>query len=192
MSIASQSTQQKFPFPYNNVFDSVIAVMPSIGFNIKSQGRVIGRITASTGMSLFSWGENVTIVVESVDASTALVAIESALKVGVNVAGGHRHTKNFNRLIQAVSFHLQSARPKPPPIPPASPIVASEPERHEYFRSINGTNSGPYTLREMRQFRKNGRIDDGTLIFREGESEWRPVGEFAEIVSEKPTDHFSP
>lgn len=56
VSIASQSTQQKFPFPYDKVFDGLVAVIPDIGFSLKSQDRVIGRITASTGVSLFSWG----------------------------------------------------------------------------------------------------------------------------------------
>ncbi len=108
MSFASQGTQQKVPFPYDDVFDGVVAVIPTIGFRLKSQDRVIGRITASTGMSLFSWGENLTIVVEKLNDSSTLVAIESALKVGINVAGAHRHGKNFNRLIEALSSYLQT------------------------------------------------------------------------------------
>ncbi len=108
MSFASQGTQQKFPFPFDAVFDGVVAVMPTIGFSLKSRDPVIGRITASTGMSLFSWGENLTIVVEKVDDGSTLVAIESALKVGINVAGAHRHAKNFNKLIEALSSYLQT------------------------------------------------------------------------------------
>lgn len=108
MSFTSQATQQKLPFSYDDVFDGLVAVIPSVGLKPKSQDRVIGRITASTGMSLFSWGENITIVVEKIDDSNTLVGIESALKVGINVAGAHRHAKNFNRLIEALSLHLQS------------------------------------------------------------------------------------
>ncbi len=108
MSFASEGTQQKLPFPYDDVFDAVVAVIPTIGFKLKSQDRVIGRITASTGMSLFSWGENLTIVVEKVEDRSTLVAIGSALKVSINVTGRHRHAKNFNRLIEALSSHLQN------------------------------------------------------------------------------------
>ncbi len=108
MSFGSQSTQQKFPFSFDDVFDGVVAVIPKIGFTLKSQDRVIGRIVASAGMSLFSWGENLTIVVEKLDDSRTLVAIESTLKVGMNVAGAHRHAKNFNRLIEALSSWLQN------------------------------------------------------------------------------------
>ncbi len=107
MSFDRQGTQQKFPFSYEAVFDGVVAMIPAIGFKLKSQDRVIGRVTASTGMSLFSYGENLTIVVEKINDGNTLVAIESALKVGINVTGGHRHTKNFNKLIDALSRHLQ-------------------------------------------------------------------------------------
>ena len=109
MSTASQSTQQKFPFPYDAVFDAVVASVDDVGFSLKSEDRVIGRVVASTGMSLFSWGENVTVVVEKVSDASTLVAIDSSLKVGVNLAGNHRHTANFEKLIAATSKRLQSA-----------------------------------------------------------------------------------
>lgn len=107
MSIASQSTQQKFPFGFDDVFAGVIEVIPETGMKLKSQDKVIGRITASTGMSVFSWGENLIIVVEAVADQVTLVGIESALKFGANLAGAHRHQKNFNALIEKLSIHLQ-------------------------------------------------------------------------------------
>lgn len=107
MSFASQGTQQKMPFPYSEVFDGILAVIPDINFRLKSHDKVIGRITASTGMSLFSYGENLTIVVEKVNNASTLVGIESALKFGFNIAGAHRHIKNFNTLIEALSNYLQ-------------------------------------------------------------------------------------
>ncbi len=102
MSIASQNAQQKFPFPYDDVFDGVVATIPDSGFRLKSQDRLIGRVTASTGTSFFSRGENVTIIVEKIDKGSTVVGIESALKVGMNVAGA----KNFDRLIESLSSYL--------------------------------------------------------------------------------------
>ena len=107
MSFASQATQQKFPFPYDAVFDGLVKVIPQTGMRIKSHDKVIGRITASAGMSLFSWGENLTIVIERIDEVSALVSIESTLKFGANIAGAHRHQKNFERIVSALSQHLQ-------------------------------------------------------------------------------------
>lgn len=65
------------------MFDGLVAVIPDNGFSLKSQDRVIGRITASTGVSLFSWGENLTIVTEKIDEKNTLVGLESALKLGM-------------------------------------------------------------------------------------------------------------
>lgn len=107
MGFANQNTQQKFPFTYDEVFNGIIAVMPSIGFKLQSQDQTLGRITASAGMSLFSWGENLTLIVEKVDTKITNVGIESALKMGMNFAGAHRHTKNFNKIIGALSAYLQ-------------------------------------------------------------------------------------
>ena len=107
MSFESQTMQQKFPFPYDEVFDGICYVIPALGFKLKSSDKVLGRISASTGITLFSYGENLTITVEKFDEGT-LVGMESVLKFGLNFAGGHRHQENFNELIEALSKHLQS------------------------------------------------------------------------------------
>ncbi|MDD2976829.1 hypothetical protein [Aquabacterium sp.] len=107
MSLGSQATSQKFPFPYEPVFLGVLGAVQSLGMTVQSVDKVIGRITASSGMSLFSWGENLTFVVERVDDNTAVVSIESALKLGINIAGAHRHQKHFNEVISSVSQFLQ-------------------------------------------------------------------------------------
>jgi hypothetical protein len=108
MSLGSQSTNQSFPFAYDKVFDALSAAIPACGMKLKSADRVIGRITGSSGMSFFSYGENVTLVVERVDNSNTRVSMESSLKVGINVAGAHRHSKNFDRVIAAASARLQA------------------------------------------------------------------------------------
>jgi hypothetical protein len=132
MSISSQNTRQKFPFAYDNVFDGVVGSIPKTGFSLKSQDRVIGRITASTGMSIFSWGENITIIVEKIDEKNTIVAIESAMKLGMNVAGVHRHAYNFEKLIKAVSSYLQLQREVESGIADA---VASEKAMSSYLQT---------------------------------------------------------
>lgn len=107
MSVSSQATQQKFPFGYEAVFDSLLGAVQSAGMTVKTEDKLIGRVTASAGMSLFSWGENVTIVVESLSENSTLVAIDSALKMGANLTGSHRHQKNFNKIISEMSSQLK-------------------------------------------------------------------------------------
>jgi hypothetical protein len=107
MSFASQATQQKFPFSYDAVFEGLTLVLPTLGMKVKEADKLIGRINASAGMSQFSWGENLSLIVEKLDESSCVVGIESALKIGINVAGAHRHQKNFNNIISALSKRLQ-------------------------------------------------------------------------------------
>jgi hypothetical protein len=107
MGFASQATNQKFPFPYDYVFDGLVFVLPHVGMQIVKADKLIGRITAKTGMTLFSYGENVTLIVERIDAAATGVRIESSLKVGFNVAGADRHARNFEKIITALSTHLQ-------------------------------------------------------------------------------------
>lgn len=113
MSIASQSTHQKLPFSYETVFDGLLRAIPNAGMSVKSKDKLIGRITASAGMSLFSWGENLTITVEKIDENTTVIGIESALKVGINIAGTHRHQQNFEKIISILSQNLQNPQQNP-------------------------------------------------------------------------------
>jgi hypothetical protein len=87
MGIGDAITQQHFPFTYEQVFNAINAVLPEIGYSIRSQDRLIGRITASAGMSAFSFGENITIQVQKTDDASSTIVVQSNLKVGVNLAG---------------------------------------------------------------------------------------------------------
>lgn len=107
MSFASQTRQQAFPFSREQVLDAVVAVIPALGMKLRTQDRLIGRVTASTGMSMFSYGENITVAVQALDPASSSVTVASDLKVGLNIGGAQRHSKNFNDIIEAVSSHLQ-------------------------------------------------------------------------------------
>lgn len=107
MSIASQAIQQKFPFQYDAVFDGLVAILPATGMIVTTKNKVIGRINACGGMSLFSRRKNLTLVVEKVDDSHAVVGVESSLKPGAIVTDANRHRKKFDKIIHELSQHLQ-------------------------------------------------------------------------------------
>ena len=65
------------------------------------------------------------------------------------------------------------------PVPPPSP--APQPVSRLYYVSIDGKDSGPYSLDEVRQLRKVGKLTDETLVIRQGDSEWQAVSMFPEI-----------
>jgi hypothetical protein len=75
-------------------------------------------------MSPLSWGENVTIVVESAeqDSTTTIVTIDSRLRMGTNFFAGGRHEQNFMALLEGIQGWLES-----PNTGPAPPIAAGSP-----------------------------------------------------------------
>src|ERR1017187_5711440 len=62
---------------------------------------------------------------------------------------------------------------KPQPVP--------KPVSRSYFFSLDGKDSGPYSVDEMRLFRRSGTVSDETLVVRLGDSEWQPASVFTEI-----------
>ena len=51
-----------------------------------------------------------------------------------------------------------------------------------YFFSVDGKDSGPHSLMEMRQFRASGILSDETLVVRLGDKEWQPAYMFTEFL----------
>jgi WD40 repeat protein len=114
LGLADQQTQQKFPFPHEDVFDGLLAIIPrNWSWTLKSHDRLLGRITVSTLGSLFSYGENITMKLDKIDEENTLVTIESSLKVGMNIAAAHRHAANFESIISELSHYLQYEKDKP-------------------------------------------------------------------------------
>ena len=114
MGLADQQTQQKFPFPYEAVFDGLLTIIPrNWSWSLKSHDRLLGRITVSTLGSLFSYGENITLKLDKIDEENTIVTIESSLKIGMNIAASHRHSKNFDSIISGLSHYLQHEKDAP-------------------------------------------------------------------------------
>ena len=114
MSFASQSTQQMFPFPADIAYEKLLEAIPEVGMTIKQKDDSLRRVSVSAGISLFSWGENVSIVVNTDGDKSCVVGIDSSLKLGVNVSGAHRHQKNFDKIIYALSNKLKEWKSKQP------------------------------------------------------------------------------
>lgn len=106
MGLADQRTEQRVPFSADLVFSTLVKVLPALGYKLKSSDKIFGRITARSGLSLFSWGENVTLVVERVDDTGCLLKLESAL-LQASVLGMQRNQKNFDTILGGLSRALQ-------------------------------------------------------------------------------------
>jgi len=107
MSFASQSTQQLFPYPAEVTYEKLLEAIPDAGMSVKQKDDLLRRVSVSSGMSLFSWGENVSIVVNPESDTSCVVGIDSSLKLGINLTGAHKHQKNFDKIIYSLSNKLK-------------------------------------------------------------------------------------
>jgi hypothetical protein len=126
---------QRFPYTHEQVFTGLLKVLPQNGFKIKSQDNNIGRIECSSGASLLSCGENISISIEEIDPYTTRVEIHSGLKLqGTRQAiftREGRNAKNVSVIISALSNYLKtqnkperpavSVAAAPPPPPSSTP-----------------------------------------------------------------------
>ena len=102
--------EQKFPFPSKAVYNHLIKIIPNLGMDLLTNDAIIGRITASTSVSLTSWGESISITIESISEDETMVRLDSGLKFGW--AGKHRNKKNTEDIIYALSRSLQNKPPQ--------------------------------------------------------------------------------
>jgi uncharacterized membrane protein YhaH (DUF805 family) len=75
-----------------------------------------------------------------------------------------------------LDLETDTAAPQPPQPAPAPPSASQS-----YFLSVDGKDSGPHSLDEMRRLRQAGRLTDDTLVFRQGDQGWQPASKFSEI-----------
>jgi hypothetical protein len=115
VGIGDSTTSQQLPFPYDRVFDSLVAVLPALGFSLKTKDRLIGRLTASAGMSVLSYGESVSVQVQRSGDDATTIVVQSNLRVGVNLTAAGKNAQNAERIIAGVSDYLQrDGRPRTP------------------------------------------------------------------------------
>jgi hypothetical protein len=127
VSLAQAEIKQAFPYTAEQVYNGLIATLGPAGYKLTSQDKVIGRIRASSGMSGFSWGENIAIqVVATSDRSTELV-VQSDLKLGVNLVAASKNKENAERIIASLSHYLQNGSSDPVASAAAAPSANVSP-----------------------------------------------------------------
>ena len=94
----SEAAQQAFKYPAEEVFNAAVKASKKAEWNVKDADKDLMRISLSTGMSLFSWGENMSLRIEAEGDGSSRMFMESSLKMGGNLAGNHRHRKNFDKI----------------------------------------------------------------------------------------------
>lgn len=103
MGFSNQTTQQQFPFSAEEVFSALDEAVRQSDMTIQESDSVLKRATISVGVSLLSWGETVSISVHKQSEDSCVVALDSSLKFSANLAGSHKHQKNFDKILYSLS-----------------------------------------------------------------------------------------
>ena len=106
----SQDFQQMWRFGFDEVYDALLAAVTEAGLKVKSSDRNLGRVSASAGMSLTSWGEELSFSLEDEGEKRTRLRLTSAAKVGANIASRSRHAKHFDAVLKSMSQRLGSNR----------------------------------------------------------------------------------
>ncbi|MBF7811571.1 SHOCT domain-containing protein [Clostridium beijerinckii] len=81
------------------------------GFNINDFDETLKILYLKAGVSLFSWGENITVTVASCDNGNSEISILSTPKTGVMFGGTvdmGKNRKNINTIMSALSEELKN------------------------------------------------------------------------------------
>ena len=187
---------QRFPYTYDQVFSGLLVALQRIEFTIKSHDKDIGRIECSTGMSLLSWGENISITVEEIDSDHTRVNIQSGLKVTgrqAAITAEGRNAKNVSKIIAALSSYLKSqpkiARPSihdtslddlspVPRIAVTSPVPRPPPPKMSFFLYLNDEVKGPFSVSQIEALLQVASVTSETQCCPQGLEEWKTIADY--------------
>lgn len=174
---------QRFPYTHDQVFTGLLKILPQNGFKVKSHDKDIGRIECSSGASLFSWGENISISTEEIDPYSTRLNIQSGLKVqGTRqaiITGEGRNLKNVTVIVSALSNYLKTQ--KKPERPAVSAAAAPPPppiSRASFFLYIKEEVKGPFSPAQIKALLQVDSVTPATPCIPEGSQEWQTIADF--------------
>lgn len=106
MGLSDSSGGQRFPVSADLAWEHLRRIAPKLG-RVKEEDDFLKRVVISTGISAFSWGEMVSVSVQPVSDAACDVVVGSGVKLGINIAGWHKNTKNVQKIISALSESLR-------------------------------------------------------------------------------------
>lgn len=104
-----QDQKQDVVVNYNidTVFDAIIKGAESLsGFSVKNSNKITHSISINVGMSLFSWGEQMTVSLNDLSDSKTEITFSSGSKLGTEYAANTKNRKNIDQLMNAMSRYL--------------------------------------------------------------------------------------
>jgi hypothetical protein len=108
-----------YPYPYQAVFDAILAVAPQVPLQVQFADPATGTIKASAPMTFMSWGEWVTVTLWQPQPGYTGITVTSELKFGLWDPWGFNRRK-IDKFFAIVTPYLDWAlaalrAPQPPP-----------------------------------------------------------------------------
>jgi hypothetical protein len=98
----------EFPFPKEVVFLALMDAVKSLGMKINNVDKLSHRLDVSTGVSVNSWGEKISVSVHSAGQSASTIAVASGAKTIFGSATTHgKNKKNVREILASTSRVLQ-------------------------------------------------------------------------------------
>ncbi len=112
MAFVKYNEESEFPLPKEVVYYAICKAIPTIkGMEIKNSDKLQGRISVRVSISLFSWGEYITIQLISINEKLTKVQINSAPKHGIVLGTAldmEKNRKNIEEILNKTSKILSS------------------------------------------------------------------------------------
>lgn len=110
MSLVDHSQDIVLDYPWESVFNAIETAIPKLkGMQISNVNKITKTISAKAGVSLFSWGENITITLIPIEDNKTKVSILSTPKTGIMFGGAMdmgKNLKNINTIINEATKYL--------------------------------------------------------------------------------------
>lgn len=115
MAFLDHNGEIEVPYSKNDVFKSVEEAINKInGMKVDKADKITGHILVKAGVSLFSWGENISINLTELQNGYTGICITSSPKTGALFGGAKdmgKNRKNIEIIIDAISKSLKKMKP---------------------------------------------------------------------------------
>jgi hypothetical protein len=106
--------ESEFPISKDKVFDAMCRAIPTIkGMKIDNADKFQGRIMVKADVTLWSWGENISIQFLELSENKTRVQITSSPKTGIGALDMGKNRKNIENILSTTSGILSSQQNQP-------------------------------------------------------------------------------
>lgn len=95
-----------YNYELNYVFDAVFRAAQMCGFRVENADRYNYMIYISKGLSLWTWGERLTVAMGVIPDGRTGVTIVSQSKLGTEIAARRQNRKNVEKLVNMINQTL--------------------------------------------------------------------------------------